>query len=64
MTKESILENLNNGLEFEDKARGSCEEIMSFFDDKATQDTIRYIRDDEVKHLALVKEIIRIINKY
>ncbi len=64
MTKESILKNLEQGLILEDKAKGSCEEIMSFFPDKATVDQIRIIRDDEIKHVGLVKELIRIINKY
>jgi rubrerythrin len=64
MNKELILQNLNRGLEFEQQAQDACEEIMSFFDDKPTLDTIRYIRDDEVKHIGLVKELIRIINKY
>lgn len=64
MNKESIITNLNQGLDFETKARDACEEIMSFFDDKATLDMIRYIRDDEVKHIGMVKELIRIIKKY
>lgn len=64
MKKESILNNLNKGLDLEERAQGSCEEIMSFFEDKQTLDAIRYIRDDEVKHIGLVKELIRIINKY
>jgi len=64
MTKESILKNLNFGLDLEDKAKGSCEELMSFFLKKQDLDTIRYIRDDEVKHIGLVKELIRIVNKY
>ena len=64
MTKEAILKNLDQGLELEDKAKGSCEELMSFFSDKETVNTIRIIRDDELKHIGLVKELIRIINKY
>jgi len=64
MTKEGILKNLELGLDLEDKARNSCEELMSFFSDKSTQDMIRYIRDDEVKHIGLVKELMRIVNKY
>ena len=64
MDKESVIKNLNLGLDFETKARDACEEIMSFFDDKETLDTIRYIRDDEVKHIGMVKELIRIIKKY
>ena len=64
MTKESILRNLNLGLDLEDKAKGSCEELMSFFLEKQDLDAIRYIRDDEVKHIGLVKELIRIVNKY
>lgn len=64
MTKDSILKNLDQGLDLEQKAQGSCEEIISFFSDKQTQDAIRYIRDDETKHIGLVKELIRIINKY
>jgi len=64
MNKESILENLEKGLDLEEKAQGACEEIMTFFQDKQTLDKIRYIRDDETKHIGLVKELIRIINKY
>ena len=64
MTKEAIIKNLEQGLSFEELAQESCEEIMSFFEDKQTLDTIRYIRDDEVKHIGLVKELIRIVNKY
>lgn len=64
MNKESILNDLNKGLELEINAQEACEEIMSFFEDKQTKDSIRYIRDDEVKHIALVKEIMRVINKY
>ncbi len=64
MNKDSILKNFNQGLDWEEKAQGACEEIMSFFEDKQTLDMIRYIRDDETKHIGLVKEIIRIINKY
>jgi hypothetical protein len=64
MTKEAIIKNLEQGLGFEELAQESCEEIMSFFEDKQTLDTIRYIRDDEVKHIGLVKELIRIVNKY
>lgn len=64
MDKDSVLKNLTLGLDFETKARDACEEIMSFFDDKPTVDTIRYIRDDEVKHIGLVKELMRIIKKY
>ncbi|MFA5022381.1 MAG: hypothetical protein WC508_04855 [Patescibacteria group bacterium] len=64
MNKEAILKNLNEGLDFENKAQAACEEIMSFFDDKQTLDTIRYIRDDEVKHIGLVKELIRLVSKY
>ncbi|MFA6410434.1 MAG: hypothetical protein WCW26_02545 [Candidatus Buchananbacteria bacterium] len=64
MSKNSVIENLNKGLDFESKAQDACEEIMSFFEDKQTLDTIRYIRDDEVKHIGLVKELIRVINKY
>ena len=64
MNKQDILKILEQGLTLEEQAQGSCEEIMSFFDDKQTQDAIRYVRDDEVKHIGLVKELIRIINKY
>ena len=64
MTKDGIIKNLEQGLALEERARDSCEEIMSFFSDKQTQDAIRYIRDDEVKHIGLVKEARRIINKY
>lgn len=64
MSKEIVIKNLEEGLDLEQKAQGACEEIISFFDDKQTQDAIRYIRDDEIKHIALVKELIRIINKY
>ncbi|MFA6322865.1 MAG: hypothetical protein WCX71_05360 [Candidatus Buchananbacteria bacterium] len=64
MTKESILNNLNHGLAFEEGAREACEEIMSFFEDKKTKDTIRYVRDDELKHIGLVKELIRLVSKY
>lgn len=64
MNQEWILNSLKQGLDWEEKAQGACEEIMSFFSDKQTLDTIRYIRDDEVKHIGLVKELIRIINKY
>lgn len=64
MTKESIIKNFEEGLALEERAQGACEEIMSFFEDKETVDKIRYIRDDETKHIGLVKEIIRIINKY
>jgi rubrerythrin len=64
MEKNSILKNLNDGLGFEEQARETCEELMSFFEDKNTVDAIRYIRDDEVKHIGLVKELIRLINKY
>jgi len=64
INKDSVLKNLEIGLDFESKARDACEEIMSFFDDKETRDTIRYIRDDEVKHIGLVKELIRLITKY
>lgn len=64
MNKELALKNLKQGLDWEEKAQSACEEIMSFFKDKQTLDTIRYIRDDEVKHIGLVRELIRIINKY
>jgi len=64
MTRDSIIQNLNLGLEFEQKAQAACEEIMSYFSNKQTLDTIRYIRDDEVKHIGLVKELIRLISKY
>ena len=64
MNKESILKNLEKGLEFEELAKESCEEIMSFFSDKQTLDAIRYVRDDETKHIGLVKELRRVINKY
>jgi len=64
MTKESILKNLEHGLSLEEAAQGSCEEIMSFFKDKQTLDAIRYVRDDETKHIGLVKELMRVINKY
>ena len=64
MDRDSILKNLNQGLDWEEKAQGACEEIMSFFEDKQTLDAVRYIRDDETKHIGLVKEIIRIVNKY
>lgn len=62
--KESLIENLNQGIDLEEQAQGACEELMSFFTDKQTIDTIRYIRDDETKHIGLVKELIRIIKKY
>lgn len=64
MTKEEILKILEQGLVFENRAKETCEEVMSFFDDKSTQDTVRYIRDDEEKHIGLVKELIRLVNKY
>ena len=48
----------------EEQAQGSCEELMSFFEDKETVDNIRIIRDDETKHIGLVKELIRIAKKY
>lgn len=64
MIKESILKNLEEGLSLEEKAQGACEEIISFFNDKQTQDAIRNVRDDEIKHVGLVKELIRIVKKY
>jgi len=64
MKKESLIANLEKGLDLEEQAQGACEELMSFFQDKKTLDTIRYIRDDETKHIGLVKELIRIVKKY
>jgi len=64
MEKASLLENLEKGLTLEEQAQGACEELMSFFEDKQTLDTIRYVRDDETKHIGLVRELIRIVKKY
>ncbi|MBU1164654.1 hypothetical protein KKA15_03780 [Patescibacteria group bacterium] len=64
MAKEGIIQNLENAINLEEQAQGACEELMSFFADKQTIDTIRYVRDDETKHIGLVRELIRIIKKY
>ena len=63
LSKNGLLLNLKQSLEIEYKALEGYEDFMKIIKDKADQDAIQLIIEDEKKHIKMVEELVRVVNE-
>jgi rubrerythrin len=64
LSKNGILLNLKQSLNIEYKALEGYEDFLKIIKDKADEDIIRLILEDERKHVKLVEEMIAMVNEH
>jgi len=62
LSKSGIILDLKQGLDIEYKALAGYEDFLKIIQDKADQDIIEMIIEDEKKHVSMVEELIAMVN--
>lgn len=64
ISKAGMIKNLSLCLNSEEKALDLYQELLPLLEDKTDIIKIKYIIKDEVRHVGIVKELIRLVNLY
>jgi rubrerythrin len=63
-TREKLIENLKNVLSVEIIARDSYDKDVHIFKDKRLKTVIEKIKNDEIRHIKMLNELIEMLESY
>jgi rubrerythrin len=63
-TREKLIENLKNVLSVETMARDSYDQDVHIFKNKRLKTVIEKIKNDEIRHIKMLNELIEMLESY